>query len=223
MTRVDLAALAQHVIDGHDADVGRLTREALDEGQSPAEVLERGLVAGMQVIGERFRENVIFVPEVLVAARAMKAGLAHLEPVLAASGIAPVGTCVLGTVKGDIHDIGKNLVGMMLRGAGVRVIDLGVNTPLPKFMAAIEEHRPEIVGMSALLTTTMGQMKVNIEAFRQAGVLQRARVMVGGAAVSGEYAAAIGAHGYAKDAPSAVGRALELLVEVKAARLVVEG
>jgi 5-methyltetrahydrofolate--homocysteine methyltransferase len=129
-----------------------------------------------------------------------------------------VGTVVIGTVKGDIHDIGKNLVGMMLRGAGFRVIDLGVNTPLAKFMAAIEEHQPHLVGMSALLTTTMGQMKVNIEAFRQAGLFDGLRVMVGGAAVSEEYAAAIGAHGYGKDATSAVARAKELLAEVRAAR-----
>jgi 5-methyltetrahydrofolate--homocysteine methyltransferase len=214
----DLAELAQHLIDGHADDVARLTRAALDEGQSPADVLERGLIAGMQVVGVRFRDNVIFVPEVLVAARAMKAGLAHLEPVLAACGIDPVGTFVIGTVKGDIHDIGKNLVGMMLKGAGFRVVDLGVNAPLPRFVAAIEEHRPDIVGMSALLTTTMGQMKVNIEAFRTAGLLSRMRVMVGGAPVSEDYAAAIGAHGYGKDAPASVARALELLAELKAAR-----
>ena len=215
---IDLAVLAQHLIDGHADEVARLTREALDEGQSPADVLEHGLIAGMQVIGVRFRDNVIFVPEVLVAARAMKAGLAHLEPVLAACGIEPTGTFVIGTVKGDIHDIGKNLVGMMLRGAGFRVIDLGVNTPLTRFMTAIDEHRPDLVGMSALLTTTMGQMKVNIEAFREAGLFDRLRVMVGGAAVSEEYAAAIGAHGYGKDATSSVARAMELLADVKAAR-----
>ena len=215
---VDLALLAQHLIDGHADDVARLTREALDEGQAPSDILERGLIAGMQVIGVRFRDNIIFVPEVLIAARAMKAGLAHLEPVLAACGIEPVGTYVIGTVKGDIHDIGKNLVGMMLRGAGFRVIDLGVNTPLAKFQAAIEEHHPEIVGMSALLTTTMGQMKVNIEAFREAGLFDRLRVMVGGAAVSEDYAATIGAHAYGKDAPLSVARALELLAEVKATR-----
>jgi 5-methyltetrahydrofolate--homocysteine methyltransferase len=214
----NLGELAQHLIDGHDADVARLTRAALDEGQSPADILEQGLIAGMQVVGERFRDNIIFVPEVLVAARAMKAGLAHLEPVLAACGIEPIGTYVIGTVKGDIHDIGKNLVGMMLKGAGFRVIDLGVNTPLAKFEAAIAEHRPEIVGMSALLTTTMGQMKVNLEAFRAAGLLDTMRVMVGGAAVSKDYAETIGAHAHGKDAPASVALALELLAEVKAAR-----
>jgi corrinoid protein of di/trimethylamine methyltransferase len=215
---VDLALLAQHLIDGHADEVARLTRDALDEGRSPADILEQGLIAGMQVVGIRFRDNIIFVPEVLIAARAMKAGLAHLEPVLAACGIEPRGTIVIGTVKGDIHDIGKNLVGMMLRGAGFTVVDLGVNTPLQKFLEAIAEHRPDLVGMSALLTTTMGQMKVNIEAFREAGLFDRLRVMVGGAPVSEEYARAIGAHGYGKDATSAVARATELLAELKAAR-----
>jgi len=214
----DLAVLAQHVIDGHADEVSRLTRTALEEGLSPADILQQGLIAGMRVVGVRFRENVIFVPEVLVAARAMKAGMAHLEPVLAASGIEPVGTFVIGTVKGDIHDIGKNLVAMMLRGAGFRVVDLGVNVPKERFLAAVDEHRPELVGMSALLTTTMGQMRVNIEAFRQAGLLEQCRVMVGGAAVSEDFAAAVGAHGYGKDAPSAVTRALELLDEARAAR-----
>lgn len=220
---VDLDVLAQHLIDGHADDVARLTEDALGEGQSPADILERGLIAGMQVVGVRFRDNIIFVPEVLVAARAMMAGLARLEPILAACGIEPVGTFVIGTVKGDIHDIGKNLIAMMLRGAGFMVVDLGVNTPLPKFMAAIEEHRPELVGMSALLTTTMGQMKVNIEAFRQAGLFSRLRVMVGGAPVSEEYAAAIGAHGYGEDALASVERALELLSEVKTARAAAPG
>jgi len=215
---VDLNELAQHLIDGNADEVARLTREALDEGRSPADILEQGLIAGMQVVGVRFRDNLIFVPEVLIAARAMKAGLAILEPVLAACGIEPVGTVVIGTVKGDIHDIGKNLVGMMLRGAGFRVVDLGVNTPLPKFLAAIEEHRPELVGMSALLTTTMGQMKTNIEAFRAAGLFERLRVMVGGAPVSEEYASAIGAHGHGKDATGAVALALRLLDEVRRTR-----
>jgi len=214
----DLSILAQHVIDGHAADVARLTRAALDEGLPPADILEQGLVAGMQVVGVRFRDNVIFVPEVLVAARAMKAGLEHLEPMLAACGVEPAGTVVIGTVRGDIHDIGKNLVGMMLRGAGFRVIDVGVNAPLGTFLSAIEQHRPDLVGMSALLTTTMGQMKVNIEAFRQAGFLDRLRVMVGGAAVTGDYAAAIGAHGYARDASAAVACAAGLLADLRGGR-----
>ncbi len=215
---VDLDALARHLIDGHAAEVAVLTRQALDEGRAPADILQHGLIAGMRVVGERFRDNVIFVPEVLVAARAMKAALAHLEPVLAACGIQPAGTVVIGTVKGDIHDIGKNLVAMMLRGAGFRVIDLGINTPLPKFLDAIAEHRPDIVGMSALLTTTMGQMKSNIEAFRAAGLPWPMKVMVGGAPVSEDYARAAGADGYGRDATSAVARALELLEDVRRAR-----
>ena len=215
---VNLAELAQHLIDGHAEDVARLTRQALDEGVPPADILEKGLIAGMRVVGIRFRDNIIFVPEVLVSARAMKAGLAHLEPILTACGIPPAGKFVIGTVKGDIHDIGKNLVGMMLKGAGFEVVDLGVNTSLQKFLAAIEQHQPDLVGMSALLTTTMGQMKVNIDAFRQSGLLERMRVMVGGAPVSEDYARSVGAHGYGKDASAAVAQALELLQELKAAR-----
>lgn len=214
----DFDALAQAVIDGQADRAGELTRQGIDAGIAPADILERGLIAGMKVVGVRFRDNIIFVPEVLIAARAMKAGMAHLEPILAACGIEPVGTVVMGTVKGDIHDIGKNLVGMMLRGAGFRVIDLGVNVALSKFLAAIDEHHPQIVGMSALLTTTMGQMKVNIEAFRERGLDRQLRVMVGGAPVSEEYARNIGADGYGKDASAAVQRAQSLLDEMKAVR-----
>jgi 5-methyltetrahydrofolate--homocysteine methyltransferase len=206
---VDLQQLAQHLIDGHADDVSRLVSEALAEGMSPAAILENGLIAGMTVVGIRFRNNEIFVPEVLVSARAMKAGMAHLEPVLSACGIPPVGTFVIGTVKGDIHDIGKNLVGMMLRGAGFKVIDLGVNTATQKFLDAVAEHQPQIVGMSALLTTTMGQMKVNIEAFRTAGI--DVKVMVGGAPVSVEYAERIGADAHGANATEAVEKALELV------------
>jgi 5-methyltetrahydrofolate--homocysteine methyltransferase len=214
---VDFAELAQHLIDGHDQDVARLTQQAVDEGVSPADILEKGLIAGMTVVGVRFRDNIIFVPEVLISARAMKAGMAILEPVLIACGIPPVGRVVMGTVKGDIHDIGKNLVGMMLKGAGFQVVDLGVNVSLQKFQAAIEQHQPDLVGMSALLTTTMGQMKANIEAFDRAGLFSRLRVMVGGAPVSPDYARAAGAHGYGKDAASAVQLAMSLLNDLKAA------
>jgi 5-methyltetrahydrofolate--homocysteine methyltransferase len=206
---VDLQQLAQHLIDGHADDVSRLVREALAEGVPPETILENGMIAGMTVVGIRFRNNEIFVPEVLVSARAMKAGMAHLEPILSACGIPPVGTFVIGTVKGDIHDIGKNLVGMMLRGAGFKVIDLGVNTATQKFIDAIAEHQPQIVGMSALLTTTMGQMKVNIETFRAAGL--DVKVMVGGAPVSVEYAERIGAHAHGANASEAVEKALNLV------------
>jgi 5-methyltetrahydrofolate--homocysteine methyltransferase len=212
---MDLNLIAQSLIIGDDKAVSQLTREALDEGVPAEVVLEEGLIPGMRVIGVRFRNNEIFVPEVLVAARAMKAGLAHLEPIFAACGIEPVGRFVIGTVKGDIHDIGKNLVGMMLKGAGFEVIDLGVNTSLQKFCDAIEQHNPQIVGMSALLTTTMPQMKVNIEEFRKRGYLERMRVMVGGAPVSAEYAQKTGADAHGKDASDAVEKALSLLEGLK--------
>jgi 5-methyltetrahydrofolate--homocysteine methyltransferase len=205
----DLQLIAQHLIDGHADDVSRLVRDALDAGVPAETILEQGLIAGMTVVGIRFRDNEIFVPEVLVSARAMKAGLAHLEPIFSACGVPPVGTVVIGTVKGDIHDIGKNLVGMMLRGAGFRVIDLGVNTTTQKFLDAIAEHRPQIVGMSALLTTTMGQMKLNIDAIRAASL--DIRVMVGGAPVSVEYAERIGADAHGANATEAVEKALALV------------
>jgi len=169
----------------------------------------------MSVVGRRFRDGEIFVPEVLVAARAMKAGMEHLEPRLAECGVEPAGKVVIGTVKGDIHDIGKNLVIMMLRGSGFQVIDLGINVPAQKFVAAIQEYQPDIVGMSALLTTTMAQMKVNIDALRQAGALEKVKVMVGGAPVTRQYAEQIGAHGFAPNASAAVDRALELVRERK--------
>ncbi len=215
---VDFPQLAQHLIDGHADEVARLTQQALDEGVSPADLLHQGLIAGMTVVGVRFRDNVIFLPDVLLSARAMHRAMAILEPVLTACGISPVGRVVMGTVKGDIHDIGRNLVGMMLKGAGFQVVDLGVSVTLPKFLTAIEQHQPDLVGMSALLTTTMGQMKTNIEAFDKAGLLSRLRVMVGGAPLSADYARAAGAHGYGKDAASAVPLAMKLLDELKAAR-----
>lgn len=211
----DLEALAQALIEGNSERVSELTKAALDAGVPAEVVLEEGLIAGMKVIGVRFRDNIIFVPEVLVAARAMKAGLAHLEPIFAACGIEPIGKLVIGTVKGDIHDIGKNLVGMMMKGAGFEVIDLGVNTTLQKFVDAIEKHQPHILGMSALLTTTMGQMKVNIDAFRERGYLTNMRVMVGGAPVSEEYAMKTGADAYGKDASDATDKALKLIASLK--------
>ncbi len=213
---MDLNTLSQQLIAGHADEVALLTKRALEEEVSPARILQHGLIAGMQVVGEQFRENVIFVPEVLMAARAMKAGMVLLEPALAAQGVSPMATFVIGSVKGDIHDIGKNLVAIMLRGAGFNVIDLGVDVPLRKFIAAIEQYQPEIVGMSALLTTTMAQMKINVEGFRQAGLLDRMRVMVGGAPVSRDFANACGAHGYAKDVSTAVQVARRLVDELKA-------
>ena len=215
---MDLSHIAKKLIEGNSDEVSRLTRLALDEGVPPQQVLQEGLLAGMAVVGQQFRDNLIFLPEVLVRARAMKAGMEHIEPLLAASGIEPVGKFVIGTVKGDIHDIGKNLVATMLRGAGIQVVDLGTGVPAQKFIEAIQEHKPDVVGMSALLTTTMVQMKANVDAFRNAGLLETTRVMVGGAPVTKEYAASIGAHGYAANASSVVTRALELIAEVRGAR-----
>lgn len=212
---VDLNQIAQFLIVGDAVKVGELTRQALDEGIAAQDVLQSGLLPGMAVVGQQFKDNVIFLPEVLVRARAMKAGMEHLEPVLAATGVQPVGKVVIGTVKGDIHDIGKNLVSMMLRGAGIQVVDLGSGVSAEKFMAAANEHKPEIIGMSALLTTTMAQMKTNVEFFRNAGLLEHARVMIGGAPVTAEYARSIGAHGYASNATAAVARALELIADVR--------
>ncbi len=212
---IDLHQIAERLIAGDAVKVGELTRRALDEGVAAVEILQSGLLPGMAVVGQQFKDNVIFLPEVLVRARAMKAGMEHLEPVLAATGVQPVGKVVIGTVKGDIHDIGKNLVSMMLRGAGIQVVDLGSGVTTDKFVAAANEHKPEIIGMSALLTTTMAQMKTNVETFRNAGLLEHARVMIGGAPVTAEYARAIGAHGYAPNATAAVTRALELIAEVR--------
>jgi 5-methyltetrahydrofolate--homocysteine methyltransferase len=203
------AEIAEAVIEGRDQDTSRLVRAALDRGVDAKQILEQGLIAGMRVVGVRFRENEIFVPEVLVSARAMKAGMTHLEAVFTDEGVPTAGTFLIGTVKGDIHDVGKNLVAMMLRGAGFKVVDLGVNVGTDKFLAAIGEHQPEIVGMSALLTTTMVQMKVNIDAFRAAGL--DVSVMIGGAPVTAEYAERIGADGYSPNATEAVERALAFM------------
>jgi len=212
---VDMNALAQSVIDGDTPAADRLTRDALAADMIPETILEKGLIAGMTVVGVLFRNNEIFVPEVLMSARAMKAGMAHLQPLLEARGIEPIGKYVIGTVKGDLHDIGKNLVAMMLRGAGFEVTDLGVDTSLEKFLAAIDSVQPQVVGMSALLTTTMGQMARNIEAFDKLGLREHLRVMVGGAPLSQDYATRIGADGYGKDAADAVDKAHKLIRLVK--------
>ena len=176
-----------------------------------SEILERGLIAGMNVVGTRFRSCEMFLPEVLTAARAMKAGVALLEPEFAAAGIKPAGKVVIGTAKGDIHDIGKNLVGIMLRGAGFEVIDLGVGVPAQKFVEAVTTHEPDIVGMSALLTTTMMQMKAAIVALTEAGVRAQVKVLIGGAPVSRSFAEEIGADAYGRNAMDAVEKARELM------------
>lgn len=201
----DYAYMNQCLYEGNHKEVERLTNAALAEGRPVDEVLNQGLIAGMAVVGEDFKYNILYVPEVLVAARAMKAGMAVLKPLLAVqAGDTPAaGILVMGTVKGDLHDIGKNLVCMMAEGAGFKVVDIGVDQSADKFIAAVREHGAQIVGMSALLTTTMPYMKVVIEALDAAG-LGDVKVAVGGAPVSAMYADEVGADGYGNDAPNAV-------------------
>ena len=210
-TPADLQLIAAALIDGDDDTVDELTRAALDEGRTALEIMDDGLIAGMGVVGIKFRENIIFVPEVLACARAMKAGMAHIEPILSASGIEPVGKVVMGTVKGDLHDIGKNLCIMMLRGAGFEVIDLGVDTSADDFIEAVEEHEPAVLGMSALLTTTMPNMGRTIEAFIDADLRDEVKIIVGGAPVTQEFADDMGADGYGKDAMACVTLARQLV------------
>lgn len=206
-----LTRMAEQLYQGRAEEVARLTRQALDEGLSPAQILNEGLIAGMDWVGCGFKEGTLFVPEVLIAARAMHASLEILRPLLAGSDVPTVGRVVLGTVRGDLHDIGKNLVGMMMEGAGFEVIDLGTDTPPQEFVAAVKEKRPDIVGLSALLTTTMPEMKVTIQALEEAGLRDQVKVMVGGAPLTQQYARDIGADAYAPDAASAVDKARELV------------
>ena len=207
----DLKALAEAVINGKRDEAVRLTQEAIDEGVSPDAILNEGLVAGMSVVGEKFKNNEFYVPEVLIAARAMKAAMELLRPLLVESGVEPKGTVVIGTVRGDLHDIGKNLVAMMLEGGGFRVVDLGVDVAPEAFVQAAKENNAQIVGLSALLTTTMPAMKDTIEAFKEAGIRDQVAIMIGGAPVTQDYADEIGADGYAPDAASAVDKAIELI------------
>ena len=202
---------AYALITGDQHAVDRLTRQALGAGFEANTVLDDGLIAGMAIVGVKFRDNIIFVPEVLVAARAMKAGMFHLEPILSASGIEPVGTVIMGTVKGDLHDIGKNLCIMMLRGSGFVVHDLGVDTKPDEFIDAVVEHDAKVLGMSALLTTTMPNMGRTIDAFEEVGLREMVKIMVGGAPVTQEFADDMGADGYGKDAISCVEKAKELV------------
>ena len=203
--------IAAALIEGENDTVDRLTRAALEDGIGALEIMDDGLIGGMGVVGIKFRENFIFVPEVLACARAMKAGMVHIEPILSASGVEPLGRVVMGTVKGDLHDIGKNLCIMMLRGAGFVVIDLGVDTSADEFIDAIEEHEASLMGMSALLTTTMPNMGKTIEAFIDADLRDDVRIMVGGAPVTQEFADDMGADGYGKDALACVELAKNLL------------
>ncbi len=190
--------------------VKELVQKALDEGVTADKVLTEGLIAGMDVIGKRFKANEVYVPEVLIAARAMKAGMGLIRPLLAETGIQPVGTIIIGTVKGDLHDIGKNLVSMMMEGAGFDVVDLGVDVSAEKFVSSAKENPGSVVGMSALLTTTMPMMKEVVESLKSAD-LANVKSMIGGAPVTQNYADEIGADGYAPDAASAVDKAKEVL------------
>jgi 5-methyltetrahydrofolate--homocysteine methyltransferase len=190
--------------DGVREEIPHQVREALARGQSPQEVLDQGLVAGMDIVGVDFRDGILFVPEVLMAANAMKAGMEILRPLLTETGAPRIGTMVVGTVKGDIHDIGKNLVAMMMEGAGFEVINLGINCDADKFLAAIKEHKPDIIGMSALLTTTMPYMKVVVDALGEEGIRDQIYVMVGGAPVTENFAREVGADAYGRDAAVSV-------------------
>jgi 5-methyltetrahydrofolate--homocysteine methyltransferase len=198
-----LTKMSKAVIEGNLDDIAGLTQAALDEGLSPQEVLEQGLMAGMEVVGARFRDGDMFVPEVLLSAKTMSTALTVLKPKLAASGAKMRGKVVLGTVEGDLHTIGKSLVGMMMEGAGFEVFDAGVDVRPEAFVAAIKEKKPDIVGMSALLTTTMLAMKRTIDAIKEAGLRDQVKIMVGGAPLSAEYAKQIGADGYASNAATA--------------------
>jgi len=197
--------------DGLAEEIDEGTRILLDRGWSATRVLDEALVAGMTIVGIDFRDGILFVPEVLMAANAMKAGMAILKPILADTGAKPVGKMVIGTVKGDIHDIGKNLVGMMMEGAGFEVVDLGINVEADTYINAIETHKANILGMSALLTTTMPYMKVVIDTMKERGIRDDYIVMVGGAPLNEEFGAAIGADAYCRDAATAVETAKALM------------
>lgn len=205
----DLKALAEAVIKGDQTTAVDVTKAALGEGVAAKQVLDEGLIAGMDVVGARFKKNEIYIPEVLIAARAMKMAMEILEPELAKAGVEPIGRLLIGTVQGDLHDIGKNLVAMMLKGAGFEVIDLGVDVAPEKFVEEAKTRGVHLIGMSALLTTTMPGMEKTIKALQDAGV--GAKVMVGGAPVTQSFAEKVGAQGYAPDAASAVDTAKSLV------------
>lgn len=205
----DLQALANAIIRGDQNTAVEFTKAALSKGATAKSILDEGLIAGMDVIGARFKKNEVYIPEVLIAARAMKMAMEVLEPELAKEGVEPVGKLIIGTVQGDLHDIGKNLVAMMLKGAGFEVIDLGVDIGPEKFVEQAKASGAELIGMSALLTTTMPAMEKTIAALKAAGV--SAKIMIGGAPVTQNYADKVGAHGYAADAASAVDTAKALV------------
>lgn len=202
--------ISECLIDGMVNDVRDLTQQALDEGHDPKNIINEALLAGMSEVGELFRDGELFVPEVLIAAKAMSAGMELLKPLLKEGDVKKVGKAVFATVKGDLHDIGKKLVGMMMEGAGYEIIDLGVDVEPEAIVQAVKEHEPDIVGMSAMLTTTMIAMKDTVEALKENGLYDKVKIMIGGAPVSSRYAEEIGAH-YSADASAAVELANELM------------
>jgi len=206
-----LPQIAQALQRGDAPGVAAGVQQALDRGLSPRDILDQALVATMAVIGRKFKNNEMYMPEVMIAARAMNAGLAVLDPILSQSDDPARGRLVLGSVRGDLHDVGKNMVSMMFRGAGFEVIDLGVDVAEDRFLGAVREHRPDVVGLSALLTMTLPSMESTVNALGEAGLRDGVVVMCGGAPVTGDFALRIGADGYAPDAASAVERARELM------------
>ncbi len=199
----ELSELSTAILDGNMESAKKLTQQLLDQGVAPSSIVNNGLIVGMNEVGRLFKANEYFVPEVLISARAMKGAMEMVRPLLAAGESSSVGTVVIGTVQGDLHDIGKNLVGMMLEGAGFEIIDLQTDVAPNKFVDAVKEHKPSIVAMSALLTTTMTAMKSTIEALKEAGVRENVKIMVGGAPVTQKFADEIGADGFAPEAASA--------------------
>ncbi len=212
-----LQGLFDDTLVGNAPSVKALTEEGLAAGMNPETLLYDALIPSLEEVGARFERGDFFVPEMLIAARAMQGALDILRPLLAETGAKPIGTFVMGTVKGDVHDIGKNLVNIMLEGAGFTVYDLGVNVPPERFVEQVEEHKPDIVGFSAFLTTTMPMFKANINALEKAGLRDKVIVMVGGAPVTQEYADVVGADGYAADASTAVRLAKDLIQKARAA------
>jgi len=208
---VNLNDISEALQRGKADKVSELVKQALNEKITPKEILEEGLIQGMSIIGKKFKKNEVYVPEVLIAARAMHAGMDLLKPKLTETGVKNIGKVVMGTVQGDLHDIGKNLVEMMLEGAGFEVIDLGIDVSPDKFIEAVKEHQPNIIGMSALLTTTMVNMVDVIKALNVAGLRDKVKIMVGGAPINQNYANQIGADGYSPDATSAVEKAKTFL------------
>jgi 5-methyltetrahydrofolate--homocysteine methyltransferase len=206
-----LGKMAESLIAGKIDEVVNLTKEALDGGAAPSDILDQGLLAGMDVVGQRFKAEEMFIPEVLRCAKCMHGAMEILRPLLAETGAESIGTLIIGTVKGDLHDIGKNLVGMMFEGAGFNVVDLGIDKEPQVFVDAIKEHNATLIGMSALLTTTMPKMGETINAIKEAGIRDQVKILVGGAPITSSFAEEIGADGYASNAASAVDKGKELM------------